>query len=58
MPPGSLSGGSDGTRSVPALTHDLDEALYLSGRIVLMDGRPGPALKAAILDCLHALHAV
>lgn len=25
------------------MTHDIDEALYLSDRIVLMDGRPGPA---------------
>lgn len=65
--------------TVLLVTHDLDEALYLSDRIVLMDGHPGPAraeykvdlarprartelagpaLKAAILDCLHALHAV
>jgi sulfonate transport system ATP-binding protein len=65
--------------TVLLVTHDLDEALYLSDRIVLMDGRPGPAraeyrvdlarpraraervgpaLKAAILDCLHAVHVV
>ena len=65
--------------TVLLVTHDIDEALYLSGRIVLMDGRPGPAraqfpvalahprsrgdlavvtLKAAILDSLHAVHAL
>ena len=65
--------------TVLLVTHDLDEALYLSDRIVLMDGHPGPAraeylvdlarpraraelagpaLKAAILDALHAPHAV
>ena len=61
------------------VTHDIDEALYLSDRIVLMDGVPGPAraefevgharprdravlatstLKPAILDSLHAVHAI
>ena len=65
--------------TVLLVTHDLDEALYLSDRIVLMDGRPGPAraefavgqarprarseltgaaLKAVILDSLHAVHAI
>jgi sulfonate transport system ATP-binding protein len=65
--------------TVLLVTHDIDEALYLSDRIVLMDGRPGPAraefavalahprsrgdmavaaLKAAILDSLHAVHAI
>lgn len=29
--------------SVLLVTHDIDEALYLSDRIVLMDGVPGPA---------------
>ncbi len=65
--------------SVLLVTHDIDEALYLSDRIVLMDGVPGPAraefavdhprpreravlatskLKPAILDSLHAVHAI
>ena len=65
--------------TVLLVTHDIDEALYLSDRIVLMDGRPGPAraefavgqarprarsdlagaaLKASILDSLHAVHAI
>lgn len=65
--------------TVLLVTHDIDEALYLSERIVLMDGRPGPAraefqvtlahprarsaptlaaAKAAILDSLHAVHAI
>jgi sulfonate transport system ATP-binding protein len=65
--------------TVLLVTHDIDEALYLSDRIVLMDGRPAPAraefsvaqarprarsdlagaaLKAAILDSLHAAHAI
>ncbi len=65
--------------TVLLVTHDIDEALYLSDRVVLLDGHPGPAraeylvdlarpraraelagpaLKAAILDALHALHAV
>lgn len=65
--------------TVLLVTHDIDEALYLSDRIVLMDGRPGPARaefaltlahprprgatalaasKAAILDSLHAVHAI
>ncbi|MYM67465.1 ATP-binding cassette domain-containing protein [Pseudoduganella sp. FT55W] len=55
--------------TVLLVTHDIDEALYLSDRIVLLDGgltefHPGPAprkrgdvtaaqLKAAILDSLH-----
>ncbi|MFC3460757.1 ABC transporter ATP-binding protein [Massilia haematophila] len=29
--------------SILVVTHDIDEALYLSDRIVLMDGVPGPA---------------
>ena len=61
------------------VTHDIDEALYLSDRVVLMDGVPGPVraeftvdapwprerarlalspLKPAILDSLHAVHAI
>jgi sulfonate transport system ATP-binding protein len=65
--------------TVLLVTHDIDEALYLSDRIVLMDSHPGPAraefaveqarprmrselagaaLKAAILDSLHAVHAI
>jgi sulfonate transport system ATP-binding protein len=65
--------------TVLLVTHDIDEALYLSDRIVLMDGGPGPAraeyavelarprsrtalvgpaLKAAILDSLYAVHAL
>jgi sulfonate transport system ATP-binding protein len=65
--------------TVLLVTHDIDEALYLSDRIVLMDGRPGPAraefavgqarprarsdlagaaLKVAILNSLHAVHAI
>jgi sulfonate transport system ATP-binding protein len=55
--------------TVLLVTHDIDEALYLSDRVVLLDGgltefHPGPAprkrgdadaaqLKAAILDSLH-----
>ncbi|MTV36090.1 ABC transporter ATP-binding protein [Duganella radicis] len=55
--------------TVLLVTHDIDEALYLSDRIVLLDGgltefHPGPAprkrgdaeaaqLKAAIFDSLH-----
>jgi sulfonate transport system ATP-binding protein len=55
--------------TVLLVTHDIDEALYLSDRIVLLDGgltefHPGPAprqrgdvdaarLKATILDSLH-----
>lgn len=61
------------------VTHDIDEALYLSDRVVLMDTVPGPVraefavdapwprerarlalspLKPAILDSLHAAHAI
>ncbi|MRW91995.1 ATP-binding cassette domain-containing protein [Duganella sp. FT80W] len=56
--------------TVLLVTHDIDEALYLSDRVVLLNGTlteftPGPAprkrgdleaavLKAAILDSLHA----
>jgi sulfonate transport system ATP-binding protein len=56
--------------TVLLVTHDIDEALYLSDRVLLLDGAltgflPGPAprqrgdvaaagLKAAILDSLHA----
>jgi sulfonate transport system ATP-binding protein len=32
--------------TVLLVTHDIDEALFLSDRIVLMDGRPGPARAA------------
>jgi sulfonate transport system ATP-binding protein len=55
--------------TVLLVTHDIDEALYLSDRVVLLDGgltefHPGPAprqrgdvdaarLKATILDSLH-----
>lgn len=55
--------------TVLLVTHDIDEAIYLSDRVVLLDGEltefhPGPAprkrgdgdaarLKAAILDSLH-----
>lgn len=65
--------------TVLLVTHDIDEALYLSDRVVLMDGVPGPVraefaveapwpreraalalspLKPAILDSLHAVHAI
>lgn len=65
--------------TVLLVTHDIDEALYLSDRVILMDGAPGPAraeflveapwpreraamavspLKPAILDALHAAHAI
>lgn len=65
--------------TVLLVTHDIDEALYLSDRVILMDGVPGPIraeftvdapwprersklalspLKPAILDCLHAVHAI
>jgi sulfonate transport system ATP-binding protein len=65
--------------TVLLVTHDIDEALYLSDRVILMDGAPGPAraefdvtapwprertamavspLKPAILDSLHAAHAI
>jgi len=65
--------------SVLLVTHDIDEAIYLSERIVLMDSVPGPAraefdvrlahprqraavatspLKPAVLDSLHAAHAI
>jgi len=65
--------------TVLLVTHDIDEALYLSDRVILMDSVPGPAraefavdapwprerremagspLKPAILDSLHAAHAI
>ena len=65
--------------TVLLVTHDIDEALYLSDRVILMDGVPGPVraeftvdapwprersklalspLKPAILDSLHAVHAI
>jgi sulfonate transport system ATP-binding protein len=65
--------------TVLLVTHDIDEALYLSDRVVLMDSVPGPVraeftvdapwprerremagslLKPAILDSLHAAHAI
>ena len=65
--------------TVLLVTHDIDEAIYLSDRVVLMDGVPGPVraeftndapwpreraklalspLKPAILDSLHAVHAI
>ena len=65
--------------TVLLVTHDIDEALYLSDRVVLMDGVAGPVraqfqvdapwpreraamvlspLKRAILDSLHAAHAI
>ena len=65
--------------TVLLVTHDIDEALYLSDRVILMDSLPGPAraefavdalwprerremagspLKPAILDSLHAAHAI
>lgn len=64
--------------TVLLVTHDIDEALYLSDRIVLLDGTGSPALteflppprprgrgdlslatlKAAIIDRLHAAHAI
>ena len=36
--------------SVLLVTHDIDEALYLSDRIVLMDGVPGPARAEFAVD--------
>lgn len=36
--------------TVLLVTHDIDEALYLSDRIVLMDGRPGPARAEYAVD--------
>ena len=64
--------------TVLLVTHDIDEALYLSDRILLLDGAGSPALtefhtppqprergdaaqaalKSAILDTLHAAHAI
>ena len=65
--------------TVLLVTHDIDEALYLSDRVILMDSVPGPVraeftveapwprarkelagspLKPAILDSLHAAHAI
>ncbi len=64
--------------TVLLVTHDIDEALYLSDRIVLLDGVGAPAVtefypppqprgrgdlaqasvKSAILDSLHAVHAI
>ena len=39
--------------TVLLVTHDIDEALYLSDRIVLMDGRPGPARAAFQVALAH-----
>lgn len=64
--------------TVLLVTHDIDEALYLSDRIILLDGTGSPAvtefqppprprgrgdvslatLKSAIIDRLHAVHAI
>ena len=36
--------------TVLLVTHDLDEALYLSDRVVLMDGVPGPVRAEFAVD--------
>jgi sulfonate transport system ATP-binding protein len=36
--------------TVLIVTHDLDEALFLSDRVVLMDNEPGPAVREYALD--------
>ena len=39
------------------VTHDIDEALYLSDRIFILGGQPG-TLQAEILELLHIEKAV